>query len=78
MESHCVEEPFVIRSYPKSELAHLYNPEMPIAAAMRKMRYWIQRNPELYDVLYRAGEARGDHRYTRRQVRMIVEVLGEP
>ena len=74
MENHCIEEPFIIRSYRKSELAHLYNPDMPLVPAMRKMRYWIQRNPEMY----RSGEARGDHRYTRRQVRLIVETLGEP
>ena len=48
MENHCIEEPFIIRSYRKSELAHLYNPDMPLVPAMRKMRYWIQRNPELY------------------------------
>lgn len=78
MENHYIEEPFIIRSYTKAELAHLYNPDMPVAVAMRKMRYWIQRNPELYNAMYQAGEARGDHRYTRRQVRLIVETLGEP
>ena len=78
MENHCIEEPFIILSYRKSELAHLYNPDMPLVPAMRKMRYWIQRNPELYEAMYRSGEARGDHRYTRRQVRLIVETLGEP
>ena len=39
MENHCIEEPFIIRSYRKSELAHLYNPDMPLVPAMRKMRY---------------------------------------
>ncbi|RGM48302.1 MULTISPECIES: DUF4248 domain-containing protein [Bacteroides] len=78
MENHCIEEPFMIRSYGKAELAHLYNPDMPIVAAMRKMRYWIRRNPALYKAMYQAGEAKGDHRYTRRQVRLIAEVLGEP
>ena len=76
MENHCIEEPFIIRSYRKSELAHLYNPDMPLVPAMRKMRYWIQRNPKLYEAMYRSGEARGDHRYTRRQVRLIVEIKG--
>ena len=52
MENHCIEEPFIIRSYRKSELAHLYNPDMPLVPAMRKMRYWIQRNPELYEAMY--------------------------
>lgn len=75
MENNCIEEPFVIRSYQKSELAHLYNPDMPIVGAMRKMRYWIQKNPELHKAMYQAGEAKGDHRYTKRQVRFIVEIL---
>ncbi|WP_353956331.1 DUF4248 domain-containing protein, partial [uncultured Bacteroides sp.] len=39
---------------------------------------WIKRNPALYNAMYSAGEGPGDHRYTRRQVRMIVETLGEP
>ena len=39
MENHCIEEPFIIRSYRKAELAHLYNPDMPLVPAMRKMRY---------------------------------------
>ena len=29
------EEPFVIRPYLKSELAHLYNPYVPLVYAMR-------------------------------------------
>lgn len=78
MENYCIEEPFVIRSYSKSELAHLYNPDMPVVPAMRKMRYWIGRNPELHQAMYQAAESPGDHRYTRRQVRLIVNALGEP
>ena len=40
------EEPFVIRPYLKSELAHLYNPYVPLVYAMRKMREWIRNNKE--------------------------------
>ena len=36
------EEPFVIRPYLKSELAHLYNRFGPLVFAMRKMWYWIR------------------------------------
>ena len=35
------EEPFVIRPYLKSELAHLYNPYLRLVYAMRKMWEWI-------------------------------------
>ena len=60
------EEPFVIRPYLKSELAHLYNPYVPLVYAMRKMREWIRNNKELYDA------------YSARQVRLIVRYLDEP
>lgn len=72
------EEPFPVRAYRKSELAHLYNPEMPLVSAMRKLRGWIWKNRELHTELYRAGEGKNDHSYTHRQVRLIVQYLGEP
>ena len=66
------EEPFVIRPYLKSELAHLYNPYVPLVYAMRKMREWIRNNKELYDAMYSGGEGKNDHTYSARQVRLIV------
>ena len=36
-KEEAAEEPFVIRPYLKSELAHLYNPYVPLVYAMRKM-----------------------------------------
>ena len=36
------EEPFVIRPYLKSELAHKYNPHLPLIYAMQKLRGWIR------------------------------------
>ena len=41
------EEPFVIRPYLKSELAHKYNPHLPLIYAMQKLRGWIRNNKEL-------------------------------
>ena len=73
-----VEEPFVIRPYLKSELAHLYNPYVPLVYAMRKMREWIRNNKELYDAMYSGGEGKNDHAYSARQVRLIVKYLDEP
>ena len=46
------EEPFVIRPYLKSELAHKYNPHLPLIYAMQKLRGWIRNNKELYDAMY--------------------------
>ena len=65
------EEPFVIRPYLKSELAHLYNPYVPLVYAMRKMREWIRN-------MYSGGEGKNDHAYSARQVRLIVRYLDEP
>ena len=72
------EEPFVIRPYLKSELAHLYNPYVPLVYAMRKMREWIRNNKELYDAMYSGGEGKNDHAYSARLVRLIVRYLDEP
>ena len=41
------DERFIIRTYEKAELAHLYNPNMPLVSAMRKLRAWIRRNRQL-------------------------------
>ena len=46
------EEPFVIRPYLKSELAHKYNPHLPLIYAMQKLRGWSRNNKELYDAMY--------------------------
>lgn len=72
------EEKFEIRAYGKAELAYLYNPAMPLVSAMRKLRSWILRNEDLHRAMYQAGEGKNDHTYTRRQVRLMVQHLGEP
>lgn len=78
VKEEMAEEPFVIRPYLKSELAHLYNPYVPLVYAMRKMREWIRNNKELYDAMYSGGEGKNDHAYSARQVRLIVKYLDEP
>lgn len=72
------EEPFVIRPYLKSELAHLYNPHLPLIYAMQKFRGWIKNNQELYEAMYSGSEGKNDHAYSTRQVRLIVKYLDEP
>ena len=71
-------EPFRVRAYHKGILAHLYNPGLPVESAMRKLRNWIRKNEDLYDALYSGREGKNDHYFTRRQVELIVEHLGEP
>ena len=46
------QEEFQIRVYLKTELAQLYAPHLDPEAALRKMRKWIHRNPDLYRELY--------------------------
>ena len=41
------QEEFQVRVYLKTELAQLYAPHLNPEAALRKMRKWIHRNPEL-------------------------------
>lgn len=72
------EEPFVIRPYLKSELAHLYNPHLPLIYAMQKFRGWIKNNQKLYEAMYSGSEGKNDHAYSTRQVHLIVKYLDEP
>lgn len=72
------EEKFVVKSYLKADLAVLYNPHLPVVYAMRKLRGWIRVNAPLYALMYQGGEGKNDHSYSRRQVRLIVEYIGEP
>ena len=72
------DERFIIRTYEKAELAHLYNPNMPLVSAMRKLRAWIRRNRQLTDALFCIVEKKSFEFYTPRQVSLIVAVLGEP
>ena len=69
------EEKFVIKAYLKADLARLYSPNLPAGYAMCKLRSC---NKELHAHMYEGGEGKGDHSYTRRQVRLIFEYLGEP
>lgn len=72
------EEKFIIRTYEKAELTHLYNPHMPLVSAMRKLRTWIRCNKKLAEALTEVGENKRDHSYPPRQVALIVEALGKP
>lgn len=72
------EKSFVIRPYLKSDLAHMYNPHLPVGYAMQKLRRWIRNNKQLYKAMYSGGEGKNDHAYSARQVRLIVKYLDEP
>lgn len=67
------DETFIIRAYGKSELAMLYFPKHSTDAAMRNFRLWLDANPRLRCLRRQKG-----YFYTPKQVRMIVEEVGEP
>ena len=67
------EEKFVIRAYGKSELAMLYLPKHSPKTAMKLFKTWLEVNPRLRHFVNRK-----QHYYTPRQVKLMVEELGEP
>ena len=80
-------KPFEIRSYGKSELAMLYFPDAKTKkGAMNNLNYWIDYNGnywidyngELREKLRAQNSPHNAHRYTRREVELIVEYLCEP
>lgn len=69
---------FIVRTYMKSELAHLYNPQLTLKNATQVLRRWITHNAELHQALLRAGYQEHNRSFTPRQVQIIIDILGEP
>ena len=67
------EEKFIIRAYGKSELAMLYLPKHSKDTAMKLFKSWLEYNPRLKNLAKNKAKF-----YMPKQVRMIVEELGEP
>ena len=67
------DENFTIRAYGKSELAMMYFPDLTKETAIRKLRLWLSVNPRLRKLISKKLRS-----YTPKQVRLIVEELGEP
>ena len=72
------QEEFQVRVYLKTELAQLYATHLNPEAALRKMRKWIHRNPELYHELYAGTEGKNELAYSKRQVAVLVRYLDTP
>ena len=78
-QSTGVVKPFEIRSYGKSELAMLYFPDAKTKkGALNNLNYWIDYNGELREKLNALNSPPHAHRFTRREVELIVEYLCEP
>lgn len=72
-------KPFEIRSYGKSELAMLYFPDAKTKkGAMNNLNFWINYCQELRQKLQELNSPPRAHRFTRREVELIVEYLCEP
>lgn len=74
-----MEETFRIRSYTKKELAFCYIPTATNAhSAVNTLMGWINRCQQLREALERQGYRKTSKWFTPREVRLIVEYLGEP
>lgn len=67
------DEKFIIRAYGKSELAMMYFPDDSKETAIKKLRFWLTINPRLKPLINRTFRY-----YTPKQVKKIVEEVGEP
>lgn len=69
---------FIIRAYTKKELALMYFPQSMPRTAVNHLMAWINRCTQLSDILQATGYQPSDKAFTPRQVKAIVEHLGEP
>ncbi len=73
-----METEFKIRQYTKKELALMYFPESTPRTAVNHLMAWIYRCAPLWAQLQQTGYHKNSKGFTPRQVRAIVEELGEP
>lgn len=69
---------FRIKTYGRTELAQLYNPEVAPETAWRRLRTWIKKSPGMVENLLASGYKRGQRVFTPKQVCIIVDGVGEP
>ena len=68
----------LVSSLTKSELAQLYFPGAPRSSALRLLHKYITSAHGLLPALLATGYRVNDRHFTRRQVQLIFEYLGEP
>ena len=66
------------RSLSFSELAQAYGPELSESAARKRLHEWLHFSPELMGRLQAAGYRERQRVLTPKQVKIIMEHLGEP
>lgn len=73
------EKVFKICPYTKRELAKLYFPNTKnMDSAVANLRNLFKQNGDLLNLLHKSGYHSHNKSFTPRQVRIIVEFLGEP
>ena len=72
------DERTAVRSYTKGELAMLYSPRAKYESAIRMLNRYLHRCRGLLDELMALGYRPDDRRFTRPQVQVIFDYLGEP
>ena len=71
-------EDFKIRMYTKKELALMYFPESMPRTAVNHLMVWIRLCTPLWDELLKMGYCKTSKSFSPKQVKAIVEYLGEP
>ena len=71
-------EDFKIRMYTKKELALMYFPESYPRTAVNHLMAWIRLCTPLWDELLKMGYCKTSKSFSPKQVKAIVENLGEP
>ena len=66
------------RSLSWTELALAYAPDLSEASARKRLREWLHFSPELMERLQAAGYRERQRVLTPKQVKIIMEHLGEP
>ena len=72
------EDSFLIRTYTKAELAHLYNPHVCLKVALQILRRWIIYNLPLLHELEQEGYRARNRLLSPKQVATSIHFLGEP
>lgn len=73
-----MEDNFQIRAYSFGELAQLYFPNITKKSATKQLTRWLTLNENLYRKLSEMGYQKCIRILTPSQVKIIIEVLGEP
>ena len=72
------EDKFVVRAFGFGELAQLYFPNVTKKSASAQLRRWIESDKFLQKELSQAGYRFSQRLLTPKQVRTIIQTLGEP